>query len=115
MTAKRSSIEPTYDSRETGPRYHVTTRLGDRTTEFQKPTPDPFVSHTVRLTWRGILRCLLDGKRPAVTVTVGGDRGIVEDVLELDADTLGYNCTRRDEFNVSLGAAMHNLGSSSDA
>jgi hypothetical protein len=107
---KRRSIEPTYDSRETGPRYHVTTRLGDRTTEFQKPIPDPFVAHTVRLTWRGILRCLLDGKRPAVTVIVSGDWNVVEDVLELDANHLGYNSTRRDEFNISLGAALHTFG-----
>lgn len=44
--AQRQSIQPTYDSRETGPRYNVTTQIGDRTIGFQVPTEDPFVRTT---------------------------------------------------------------------
>lgn len=105
----RMSIEPTYDSRETGPRYHVSTRIGDRTTSLQEPIPDPFVSTTVTLGWRQVAGFLLRRQRPRVTVLVGGDRDVIEDVLELDGNYLGQNCTRRDEFNVTLGAAMHTL------
>jgi hypothetical protein len=102
---KRQSIKPTYDSRETGERYHVTTRIGDRTIEFQKRVPDPFVRHTVTVGWPDLLRGLLR-RRLAVTVLVDGDRDVVEDVLDLDANNLGYNCTRRDEFNLGLQAAI---------
>lgn len=102
---KRRSIEPTYDSRETGPRYHVTTFVGDRCIEFQKPLSDPFVHHRVFIRWRDLLRGLLYG-RIIVAIQVGGDRDITEDVMELDADYLGPNCTRRDEFGVSLGASL---------
>ena len=37
-----------------------------------------------------------------VEVLVGGDRDVVEDVLELNDDYLGTNCTRRDTFNSHL-------------
>lgn len=95
--SKRVSIQPTYDSRETGPRYHVTTRVGDRTIGFEKPLHDPFVNHRVTIGWPDLVRGLLR-RRLEVTVIVGGDRDIVDDVLELDAEWLGGNSTRRDEF-----------------
>lgn len=111
---KRQSIESTYDARETGPRYHVTSRVGDRTVAFQRPIPDPFVSTTVRIGWRHIARFLLRRERPYVTVLVGGDRDVIEDVLELDENYLGHNCTRRDEFNVTIGATLQTLASAGD-
>jgi hypothetical protein len=37
---------------------------------------------------------------------VDGDRDVVNDVLELDANTLIPNSTRRDEFNGYLRDAM---------
>jgi hypothetical protein len=95
--SKRISIQPTYDSRKTGPRYHVTTRIGDRTIAFEKPLPDPFVNHRVTIGWPDLMRGLLR-RRLEVTVIVGGDRDIVDDVLELDSDWLGGDSTRRDEF-----------------
>jgi hypothetical protein len=105
MSAKRKSIEPTYDSRETGPRFHVTTRIDDRTIGFHQPIPDPFVRQTVRVGWPDLLRGLLL-RRLTVEVIVDGDRDVVNDVLELDANTLIPNSTRRDEFNGSLRDAM---------
>lgn len=103
---KRQSIEPTYDARETGPRYHVTTRVNMETVSFQQRIDDPFVRQTVHVARRDMLRSLLCGRRLAVVVLVGGDHDVVEDVLELNADYLGMNCTRRDEFNGSISAAM---------
>lgn len=94
---KRVSIQPTYDSTKTGPRYHVTTRLGDRTIGFQKPISDPFVNHRVTIGWPDLLRGLLR-RRLEVVVLVGGDRDVVDDVLELDSEWLGGDSTRRDEF-----------------
>jgi hypothetical protein len=102
----RQSIQPTtYDSRETGPRYHVTTRIDDRTTVFRTPLDDPFVRHIVHLGWRDLLRGLL-GRRLTVTVMVGADVDVMDDVMELDANTLLLNCTRRDEFNQQINNAL---------
>jgi len=95
--SKRISIQPTYDSRKTGPPYTVTTRVGDRTIEFEKRIQDPFVRQTVTIGWPYLLRGLLR-RRLVVTVIVGGDRNVIDDVLELDAEWLGVNSTRRDEF-----------------
>jgi len=81
----RAKVRPTYDSRETGPRYHVTTRLGDRTIEFQKRIQDPFVRQTVHVGMRDLLRAVLHG-RLSVVVIVGADRRMVDDVLDLDAE-----------------------------
>jgi hypothetical protein len=105
---KRQSISPTYDSRKTGPRYHVTTRVGDRTIAFEERTSNPFVRQTVTLGWRDLLRGLLH-RSLEVTVLIGADPDVVEDVLDLDANNLGYDCTRRDNFNLGLQAAMEGL------
>lgn len=102
---KRQSIEPTYDSTETGPRYHVTTWVGGRVVEWEHRVDDPFVRQTVTVGWRDLLRSLLR-RELVVEVSVGADRDVIEDVLELDANSLGYNCTRRDEFNGSINAAL---------
>jgi len=101
----RNSIRPTYDSRETGPRYHVTTRVGGRVIEFEKPMADPFVSHRVTVGWPDLLRGLLR-RRLAVEVMIGGDPGVVEDVMELDGNYLGYNCTRRAAFQSHVNEAL---------
>ena len=101
----RNSIRATYDSRETGPRYHVTTRVGDRTIEFQKPVDDPFVRQTVHLGLPDLLRGLLR-RHLAVTVLVGGDADVVNDVLELDGDQLVPGSTRQAAFRSHLNEAI---------
>lgn len=88
MTVKRTSIRATYDSRATGERYHVTTRVGGRTLTFQHRTPDPFVRQTVHVGWRDLLRGLLR-RGLLVEVLVDGDRDVVEDVLKLNGEYLG--------------------------
>lgn len=103
--SERHSIQPTYDSRETGPRYHVTSRIDDRPVVTMEPIQDPFVRHTVYLGWRDLLRGLIR-RRLSVTVLVGGDRDIVDDVLELDADTLVPSSSRAREFRSGIGKAM---------
>ena len=101
----RQSIAPTYDSRETGPRYRVTTMLGDRTIRFREPVEDPFVRTTVRVGWRDLLRGLL-ARRLTVTVIVDADPPLMDDVLELDANTLVPNSTRQAEFRGEINAAL---------
>lgn len=103
--AERKSIEATYDSRETGYRYHVTTRVGDRTIGFQKRVPDPFVRTTVTVGVLDLLRGLF-GWGLAVTVIVGADQDVVDDVLELDDNTLISGSTRRAEFDKFMGKAI---------
>lgn len=113
MTTKRQSIQPTYDSRETGDRYRVTTQIGDRTIAFHKPISDPFVHTTVTVGWPDLLRGLLR-RHLTVTVIVDGDREIVDDVLELDANTLVAGSTRREEFNRGIHAALGSFGAFDD-
>jgi hypothetical protein len=96
---KRQSIEATYDSRDTGELFHVTTQVGDRTIEFQRRVPDPFVRTTVTVGFWDALRALLGRRAVEVTVIVGGDREAVNDVLELDYNTLIPGSTRRDEWD----------------
>jgi hypothetical protein len=100
----RNSIRPTYDSRETGPRFHVTTRIGSRTTEFQKRIEDPFILHTVHIGWRDLLRGLLR-RSLAVQVLVGGDPDVINDVLELDDNCLVPGSTRQAAFRSHLAEA----------
>jgi hypothetical protein len=105
---KRTSIAPTYDSRETGPRYHVTYQVAGRTIQFQHQIDDPFGHFTVYVGWRDLLRALLH-RVLVVDVLVGADREVMEDVLELDANYLGTNCTRRDEFNAGIQSAISSV------
>lgn len=104
----RQSIQPTYDSRDTGPRYNVTTEIGDRTIEFRKPIDDPFVSQTVHIHWRDLVRHLLGLRRfLTVTVRVNGDRDVIEAVLELDANYLGLpGSQRRTAFNQEINDTL---------
>ena len=108
MAAKRVSIAPTYDSRKTGPRYHVTTTLNGRVLEWEKRIADPFVTTRVTVGWRDLLRSLRHG-RLVVGVHVSADREVIEDVMELDANYLGTNCTRRDEFNAGIQSAISSV------
>lgn len=109
MTAQRTSIGPTYDSRETGPRYWLSTFVDGRTLDWEKPLDDPFVTTQITIGWPDLLRALLR-RRLIVRVQVGADRDMVEDVLELDNNYLGLNCTRRAEFNGHILRALDDMG-----
>ena len=111
---KRQSIQPTYDHRETGDRFSVTTEIDGVPTEWRKPLTDPFVRHTVHLHWRDLLRGLFR-RGLSVTVAIDGDHDIQEDVLELNDDYLGWNCTRRDEWNTGLHKAVKRFGKEREA
>lgn len=101
----RQSIEPTYDSQQTGPRYWVTSDLNDRVVCWRQATEDPFVRHTVRIGWWDLVRGLFRG-RLTVTVLVGADTDLMNDVLELDANTLIPNSTRRAEFDAGMNQRL---------
>jgi hypothetical protein len=102
----RQSIQPTYDHRETGDRFTVETRInGRRLNEIT--TRDPFVHHRVVIGWRDLLSFALRGRE--VTVIVGGDRTIVDDVMELDADCLTFGSTRREEWNAEINRSLASL------
>lgn len=105
-----NSVKATYDSRETGPRYHVTTRINGRTLTFQEPAPDPFARTTVVVSWRDALRGLLLRGRLVVEVLVGGDRSIVNDVLELDENTLIHGRSRKAAFQQSMHGKLAAFG-----
>lgn len=98
----RKSIEASYDSRDTGHRFHVTAQVGDRTIDFQRRIPDPLVRATVSVGIWDALRALLRFRPIEVTVIVGADPEVANDVLELDYNTLVPGSTRRDEFNQHL-------------
>lgn len=108
----RRSIAPTYDSRETGPRFHVTVRLNGDTIVFQEPADDPFVRETVvavvsPFRWpQWLFR-----RTVRVEVLVDGDREIIEDVTELDANYHGRpGSTRHAEFGAALNTALGQFG-----
>jgi hypothetical protein len=105
VTALRNSICATYDSRETGERYHVTYTVDGRVIEWEKRIPDPFGRFTVHLGWRDLLRGLVR-RSLAVEVLVGGDLDVVNDVLELDENALVPNSTRKDAFHSHLNEAI---------
>ena len=104
----RNSIRSTYDSRETGPRYHVTTRIAARTIEFEKRIEDPFIRHTVHIGWRDLLRGLLR-RQLDVEVIVGGDLDVINDVLELDGNQLVPGSTRQAAFRSHVSEAIGRL------
>ena len=100
----RKSIEPTYDHRETGDRFVISTGVGEHYYE-PKTIRDPFVFHRIVIHWHDLLRGLFHG-RLVVVVTITGDPEIVDDVMELDADCLTMNSTRRQEWDMSLERAL---------
>jgi hypothetical protein len=101
----RQSIQPTYDSRETGDRYHVTTFVDDRVISWRTPIADPFVRQTVRVHWRDLLRGLRKGGLK-VEVQVFADIDVINDVMELDANTLLPNSTRRAEWDAGMNQRL---------
>jgi hypothetical protein len=105
----RPSVRATYDSRESGRRYWVTTEIGDRTVTFREPVDDPFVRTRVRVGWVDLVRGLVRGHL-TVTVAVGGDRHIVDDVLELDENTLVKGRTREAAFRQSIHEKLGCVG-----
>jgi hypothetical protein len=111
---KRQSIQPTYDHRETGDRYWVTTEINGKPMEWRKPLTDPFVRHTIHLHWRDLLRGLLR-RSLSVTVAVGGDHDIQEDVMELDGNYLEWGSTRRDEWNAGMHKRLARFGKEREA
>jgi hypothetical protein len=105
----RQSITPTYDSRQTGDRYHVTYRINNRTLTFQDPVPDPFVRAVVHVSWWDRVKSFWR-KDFTVEVLVGADLDLVETVLELDDNYLGTgNSTRRQEWNSTLNHAIRDF------
>lgn len=108
----RASIAPTYDSRETGPRFSVTSRVDGRTISVTS-MPDPFMTHRVTVGWRDLLRGLLRRRRLEVVVMVDAPPDLVEDVLELDENYTGQpGSARRAEWDAQVGRALRDLGSS---
>jgi hypothetical protein len=110
---RRQSITPTYDSRKTGVPYHVTTKVNGHVIEWQKRIDDPFVRQTVTIGWPDLLRSLFR-RRAEVEVLISADRDVMEDVLELNDNYLGANCTRRDQFNADLFPADESAVASDD-
>lgn len=98
----KQSIQPTYDSRETGPAYSIRTSVNGVPLE---PSPrkldDPFVRHTVTVDWRDLLRSLFR-RRLVVEILIDGDRERMDDVLELDNNQLIAGRTRRVEFQAGM-------------
>lgn len=101
MTDLKPSVRATYDSRETGPRYWVTTTVEDHPVTFRRSIADPFVRETIRIGWRDLLRGLLR-RRLYVQVVIGGDIEVMNDVLELDENTLIAGRTRKAAFQQSM-------------
>ncbi len=101
----RHSIESTYDSRITGPAYHVTYRVNGKTITFQEPIDDPFIRGRVDIGFFDLLRGFFRGGL-TVEVIVGGDRERINDVLKLDAYALVRNSSRRRGFDAQICAAL---------
>src|SRR5690606_12018626 len=107
-TVTRPSVRATYNSLETGPRYHVITTINGWLVRFQ-PVPDPFVRTTVTVAWRDLLRGLLRRRRLVVEVVVGADLELAHDVLELDDQTLISGRTRSAAFRQSMHQRLRTL------
>jgi len=101
----RLSIPHTYDSRETGPRFSVSTFVDDVKIKEQK-VYDPFVRTSVHVSIWDAIKSILKRGYVRVEITVDGDRSIIEDVLELDANYLGHGNSRREEFRGSIESAL---------
>jgi hypothetical protein len=100
----KTSIAPTYDSRETGKRYSVATWVGHKFVDRHE-LDDPFVRHEVRIGWTTLLRGLLRRKL-TVVVLVSADKELMDDVLELDANALVLGRSRRVEFDKGMHVAL---------
>lgn len=105
----RPSVRATYDSRETGPRYYVTSWLGDRPIVHMQPADAPFVRHTITIGWPDLLRGLLR-RHLTVTVVTSGDSEVVDDVLELDQNTLIRGRTRHAAYHSHINETLGRFG-----
>lgn len=104
----RTSIEPTYDSRETGNRFQVESRINGQRIG-QQSIADPFVTHTVTIGFWDAIKAFLFDRKLRVEFRVDGDSQIIEDVMELDANYLGSNSTRRQQFNSLIQSTLANM------
>ena len=104
----RNSLQPTYDSRVTGPAYSVTYRVNGKTLTFRELVPDPFIRGRVTVGWWDILRGLVRGSL-TVEMIVEASQYRMDDVLELDANTLLHNSSRRRDFDAQIQGAMEKL------
>jgi hypothetical protein len=110
----RQSIEPTYDHRQTGDRFTVAYLVNGRRINEESIT-DPFVRGRVTVSWRDIVRSLLRRRRLEVEFRVDGDRDIIEDIMELDANYRGiYDSTRRQQANAEIEHALERLAMTPD-
>lgn len=105
LLRQRRSIQPTYDRSKTGDRFTLEIRENGQRLSVESMS-DPF--HNTRIHprgWRAALGVLL--RRYEVTVIVGGDHDIVEDVMELDDDYKGeHGSTRRTEWDGQFQRAL---------
>lgn len=101
----RRSVQPTYNRQDTGDRFTLEIRENDQRVSFVR-MPDPFHNTTIRVRgWRAAFAVLRG--RCVLTVVVGGDQNIVEDILELDDDYRGaHGSTRRAQWDVSFQQAL---------
>jgi hypothetical protein len=99
--SKRASIQPAYDSRRTGPPYQLTCWVNGHRADGWDRLYDPFARRPLRIGWRDLLSGLLHHGL-VIEVQTSTDPDIREDVLELDANYLGEDCTRRDAYNTSV-------------
>jgi hypothetical protein len=99
--AKRVSISSTYDSLHDGLQYAIGTTVNGESIGSRE-IPDPFLTHTVRVSLRDTIRGLLRGGVVVCVSISGTNPRIVEDVLELDDQYLGQSATRRDEFTKGM-------------
>jgi hypothetical protein len=109
MTELKPSVRATYDGRETGPRYWVTTTVDGKPLSFRTPIEDPFVRQTVAVGWRDLLRNVLRRRSLVVEVTVGAGIEAMHDVLELDENTLITGRTRKAAFQQSMHSRLAQL------
>lgn len=65
--------------------------------------------HRVSVSFWDAIKSLIRTGRVEVVVTVDGTPEAVEDVMELDADYLGHQNTRRHEFNAGINRALSEL------
>jgi hypothetical protein len=97
----RQSIQPTYDSRDTGPAYTIRVTVNGRTVDGRE-IDDPFVRSVTRVGLWDMLRAILTGRPCEVEMTIGGEKDRLDDVLELDANYLIPNSTRQTEWRAEM-------------